>query len=409
MPNNLKPQPRQSIVEMFSSFLQFRESKNVWIPQAKLRRSMEEQLNNHTSPPTTGNFWALYWYKIWDKQPQTIAREHLYAYLQETAYKAAYDRAQKVHPSQRWDKLQEYFQVVFKNQIYERVLKKFDSEYGSDLAAFALPIFKNSINEELRQRNKAASHSDWSLLRHTTDKLLKKALQNHGLSEQDIESYLLLRDCFRKIYHPETPKANKQLSCPELETFQTITQTYNQERLGQLSNSGTKLNLNDIEVRLKEIAQAIRNYYAPVMISLNNPLSQEGVGEIQDIIPSSETESLLENLIREQEELNFNKLWQEINCILEEFLAKKLTSEQKKYFQLYYGVGLTQAEIAEKLLGEIKKQYTISRKMNKTCEQIVKVLVNWANNKKTHNLKSDNIVGNVDILLKEWLQKYYAN
>ena len=199
------------------------------------------------------------------------------------------------------------------------------------------------------------------------------------------------------------------MSCPELETFQTITQTYNQERLGQLSNSGTKLNLNDIEVRLKEIAQAIRNYYAPVMISLNNPLSQEGVGEIQDIIPSSETESLLENLIREQEELNFNKLRQEINCILEEFLVKKLTLEQKKYFQLYYGVGLTQAEIAEKLFGEIKKQYTISRKMNKTCEQIVKVLVNWANNKKTHNLKSDNIVGNVDILLKEWLQKYYAN
>ena len=124
MSDNLKLQPRQDIVEIFSSFLQFRESKSTWIPQLKLRRSMEEQLKNHAFPPTTGNFWALYWYKIWYKQPQTIARKHLYAYLQETAYKAAYDRAQKVHPSQRWDKLQEYFQVGFKNQIYERVLKK---------------------------------------------------------------------------------------------------------------------------------------------------------------------------------------------------------------------------------------------------------------------------------------------
>ncbi len=409
MRDNLKPQPRQSIVEMFSSFLQLRESKNVWIPQLKLRRSMEKHLKHHNSPPTKGNFWALYWYKIWYKQPQTIAKEHLYAYLQETAYKAAYDRAQKVHPSQRWDKLQEYFQIGFKNRIYDRVLKKFNSEYGSDLAAFALPIFKNSINEELRQANKAASHSDWSLLRHTADKLLNKALQTHGLSEQDIESYLLLRDCFKKLYNPETPKANKQLSSPDIETFQAITKTYNQERLSQLSNPGAKLNLNDIKVRIKEIAEAIRNYYAPVMISLNNPLGKQGLGEIQDIITSSETESLLENLIREQEELTVTKLQQEINSILEQFLAEKLTLEQKQYFQLYYGIGLTQAEIAEKLLGEIKKQYTISRKMNKTYEELLKVLVKWANNTKTHNSKSDNIVGNVDILLKEWLQKYYAN
>ncbi len=398
----------RNIVEMFASSLQFKESNTIWISQPKLLRNMEKHFKNYTFPQED-NRLALYWHKIWCKQPQGIAKEHLYAYLQEPAYKAAYDRSQKDDYSQRWDKLQEYFQIGFKNQIYDRVLKKFKSNYGSDLKAFALPIFKNSINEELRQGNKAAGHSNWSLLRHSSGKLWKKALQSRGLSNQQIESYLLLRDCFKALYNPETPKANKELPSPDLKTWQSITQLYNKERLNQLYNSGKKLNLNDIQVRLEETSQAIRNYYHPPQISLNNRLGGQEGREIKDIISSCETESLLENIIKEEEQFKFIKLQEEINYFLEKYLAEAISLEEKKCLQLFYGAGLTQAEIAEQLFGERKKQYKISRQLNNTSKKLLEALGIWVNNRETHNYEFDNIVDTINILLKEWLQKYYAN
>lgn len=401
--------PRNDVVEMFASFLQFQESTAVWVSQLRLRRSMEKSLQNHSSPPTEGNFWALYWHQIWFKQPQTLAKEHLYAYLQETAYKAAYDQSKKVDSAQRWDKLQEYFQIGFKNQVYDHVLKRFNSQYGSGLAAFALPIFKNSIKEELRKANKAACHSNWSLLRRSSIKLWSKALEIRGLSSQDIESYLLLRDCFKALYSPKTAKINQKLSAPDADTWQAITQLYNQERLSQLSNSGQELSLQDIQERLEETAQAIRNYHNPQQISLNAPIVEQAGVELQDNISNDEAGSLLDDVIAQQEQVTISNLQQEIKSVLENALAEKVKPEQKQYLKLLYSQGLTQTEIAEQLLGDKKKQYKISRQINSGSQKLLKALVAWAKNQKTHNFDPDNIVDTVDILLKEWLQNYYAN
>lgn len=80
-------QPRQSIIEIFSIFVQFPgERFSRWATESNLRRRIQSCLN-HTPQDTSEYFWALYWYKFW-QLPETklLARQHLIAYLQEPCY-----------------------------------------------------------------------------------------------------------------------------------------------------------------------------------------------------------------------------------------------------------------------------------------------------------------------------------
>jgi len=57
--------PRQSIIESFSTFVQFDVDRfSGWASDPKLRRSMQSCLARFPQPETPENFWALYWYKV---------------------------------------------------------------------------------------------------------------------------------------------------------------------------------------------------------------------------------------------------------------------------------------------------------------------------------------------------------
>ncbi|WP_306557964.1 hypothetical protein [Nostoc sp. 'Peltigera malacea cyanobiont' DB3992] len=65
-------QPRQGIVEIFSTFVQFDlDQFSGWATNAKLRRSMKVCLESSTEKSDT--FWALYWYRVWQTQSSAVA------------------------------------------------------------------------------------------------------------------------------------------------------------------------------------------------------------------------------------------------------------------------------------------------------------------------------------------------
>ena len=82
--------PRQTITELFSTFLEWAEDcASGWLIDPKLRRSMDNCLKWLPEVKNSENFWALYWHKIWQTQSDSLAGEHLSAYLQEVCYWAA--------------------------------------------------------------------------------------------------------------------------------------------------------------------------------------------------------------------------------------------------------------------------------------------------------------------------------
>jgi hypothetical protein len=102
--------PRTEIVEMFSTFVKFNVDGRFlkWISTVRLRRSMEKYTSANNSP----EFWAMYWHQLWLERSPTLAREHIYAYLQEPCYQAAEKFWYKYKGKFPDYRIEDYFQMA---------------------------------------------------------------------------------------------------------------------------------------------------------------------------------------------------------------------------------------------------------------------------------------------------------
>ena len=86
-------------------------------------------------------------------------------------------------------------------------------------------------------------------------------------------------------------------------------------------------------------------------------------------------------------------------------IRDRLKPEAQKLLELYYSMGLKQAEIAQELNSQ---QYTISRKLAKTRKNLLKSLAEWTEETMHISLTSD-VLDNISSLLEEWLADYYGS
>ena len=82
----------------------------------------------------------------------------------------------------------------------DKILKGFNAEQGFDLKNYAIAAFSSLIRDQLRQRKEVDICTDWSLLRKVSQKRLVAALQAQGLTQAEIERYLLPGDLIAHLY-----------------------------------------------------------------------------------------------------------------------------------------------------------------------------------------------------------------
>ena len=389
--------PRQNTVEIFSTFIQFDYDRfNSWATDARLRRSMRQSVSKVAADNST-NFWALYWHQIWQEQPQGLAREHLAAYLQEVCFWSSTKTIAGFSSSQYT--VSDCFQVAISR--IDKVLKGFDRERGFNLKSYASITFGNLIRELLRQKKEIDICSDWSLLRKLSQKRMTEALANAGLDPATVEQYLLAWNCFKTIYVPERASSTRKLSKPEPETWSEIAKLYNQERKTQLDQSDAAT-IESLERWMLICVKAVRSYLFPNVTSINKPKPGYDSGEIVDSIVGEVDDSLLTDLIADEESQQRSQQQSEISQFLTATIAK-LKPEEQKLLELYYSLGLKQAEIAKELKTQ---QYTISRKLSKARKVLLKALAEWTQSTMHISLTSD-VLDNISSLLEEWLAEYY--
>ncbi|MEM8674644.1 MAG: sigma-70 family RNA polymerase sigma factor [Cyanobacteria bacterium P01_G01_bin.67] len=390
--------PRQDTVEIFSTFIQFDYDRfGSWATDARLRRSMRQSLNK-VSVENSVSFWALYWHQIWQEQPQGMAREHLAAYLQEVCFWSATKTISGFNSSQYT--VPDCFQVAISR--IDKVLKGFDRERGFNLKSYASITFGNLIRELLRQKKEIDICSDWSLLRKLSQKRMSEALTNAGLEQGVVEQYILAWNCFKTVYVPERASTTRKLPKPDPESWQAIATLYNQERQTQLQNSSPAVTVANLEKWMIICVKAVRSYLFPNVTSINKPKPGYDTGEIVDSIVGEVDESLLTDLIAEEEARDRSQQQTDLNQFLTATIAK-LKPESQKLLELYYSHGLKQAEIAQELNTQ---QYTISRKLSKARKVLLKALAEWSQSTMHISLTSD-ILDNISSLLEEWLANNY--
>ncbi|MEH2416309.1 MAG: sigma-70 family RNA polymerase sigma factor [Nostoc sp.] len=391
-------QPRQGIVEIFSTFVQFEADQfSGWATDAKLRRSMKVCLEE-SSTQRSDTFWALYWYEVWQTQSSAVAIAHLSAYLQEVCYWTARKFALNFA---RQSSLADCFQMAIAH--INKILKTFNPQYSSHLKAYAELAFESIIKDVLRLRREANICSDWALLHKLSRKRLVQSLQNAGFNAQTIESYVLAWECFKELYTGDNTKI-RQLTKPDTLTWEAITNLYNAERLSRLSSPTAAVNQQTIESWVLSSAKAARTFLYPKIVSADAPLKEEDDGNLLDILPANLPTSLLTEIIEQEEAANTRNQQAQLDQVLHQAIAA-MDAKSQELLQVYYGQKLTQTEVAAQL--EIK-QYTVSRRLSSIKKSLLLTLTQWSQNTLHISPKSD-VIDAINTSLEEWLKVQYSH
>lgn len=392
--------PRQSLIEHFSAFLQFDADhfKN-WVIEPQLRRSIRNCFQQYPQPETSENFWALYWHRVWQVQPDSLARGHLAAYVQEVCYWAAQKMTERFAMTQYG--LADCFQMAITR--LDRVLKGFNSDLGCNFKNYASATLSSLIRESLRQRREIDICSDWALLRKLSQKRLTEALQNAGLSDHAIASYVLAWRCFKTLYTPQQATGTRKLPKPDQNTWEAIAQLYNRENQDQLGPQSPSANPEILEKRLHSCASTARAYLYPNVVSINTPKPGQEGSDFLDHLPDAAQTSLLNQMIAEEEAQTRQTQKDQLSSVLSEALVQ-LDPQAQKMLQLYYQASLTQQQIA-KQLGI--KQYTVSRRLVKVREALLRKIAEWSQ-QTLHIMPSLDVLKYTGPILEEWLEAYYG-
>jgi len=393
--------PRQNIIELFSTFLQFEAERfSGWVTEPKLRRSMQSCLTGLQQSEASEHFWVIYWYKYWQSELNNVSKSHLTAYLQEPCYWAAQKTSNNFGSNQYT--LSDCFQIAIAN--VDTVLKGYNPTQGFPLKNYASAIFSSAIRNSLRDRQEVNISTTWSLLRRLSQKGLVESLQQTGLSSDKIASYVLAWKCFKTLYQPAQATGTRKLPAPDNVTWDAIANLYNQQRITQLPSGAIAVNPEILEKWLTSCAKAARNYLYPSVVSLNAPKPGQETDEFIDSLPESATESLLTEIIVQEEQQNRAVRLKEMNAVLKNAIGK-LDSEAQTIIKLYYGQDLTQQQIAKELN---IKQYTISRRLTKSRESLLLELSQWSRDT-LHISLSSNVLKDMSIVLEGWLKHSLNN
>ncbi|MBI4781810.1 MAG: sigma-70 family RNA polymerase sigma factor [Oscillatoriophycideae cyanobacterium NC_groundwater_1537_Pr4_S-0.65um_50_18] len=399
--------PRQSLVEQFSTFLQFDGDRfRNWATDGRLRRSMEQRLEK-AQRQEPENFWALYWHKLWRAEPDRLgqlAQAHLTAYVQEPCYWVAQKTANSFASSQFT--LADCFQMAIAQA--DRVLRGFDAQQGFNFKSYASATLNSLIRENLRQRQAVDICTDWALLRKISQKRLTEALRSAGASESAIATSILAWTGFKLIYVPQQTTGTRKLSKPERDTWEAIARYYNSANSEAGSDNAEQSQRTatpeTVEKWLATCAKAARAYLYPNVISINRPKPGQESGEfLDDLSETSKTESLLTELIA-AEEAETRKAWRsQLGEVLESAI-RQLEPTLQELVALYYAGDLTQQQIADRLQ---MKQYTISRRLTKVRESLLKALAIWGE-ETLHIVPTSDLLKATSAALEEWLVGRYG-
>lgn len=391
--------PRQTISELFSTFLQFEGNTfQCWATDPRLLRSIRRHIESLGQQKLSDSFWVTYWYKKWMKRPDYIAEAHLFAYLQEACYWSGH-KALKNYAHLPYT-LSDYCQLAGMN--IKKVLQTYKPERNSNIKLYAVTVLLRAIRDLLRQRKETDNCTPWALLRKISKKRFTEALARTGLGPEIIAQYCLAWSCFNQQYIVKQANGSSQLPKPDPATWQAITQLYNAQRQHQMIALGLDGTPKMIEEWLVQCAQWVRDYLYPNMVSLNQPKSGAPPTQWQDDLPAEDLDEPLTALIAIEQLEERNQQRAQLTTVLTTALDH-LSPKIQTMLSLYYGHSLTQQQIAQKL--EIK-QYSVSRSLTKARTTLLNEVVQWSQTS-LHISPNSNLIINSGAIIDDWLKCHY--
>jgi RNA polymerase sigma factor (sigma-70 family) len=393
---------RTTIVEQFSTFIRWEDNRfRSWHSEPRLQRSIANAVEQNAT--LTAFQWVVFCHSRLDTNDhdqnlQTRqSRDHLYAYLQEPCYQAAYDIWNTYRNYSTEYAIADYFQ--FGILRFDKLLSGFNPQLNASLDAYANSFLKWRITDTLRERHKGWGYTNWSLLLYRSKLCVKNALIRYGIAGALLESYLLTWECYVEIYKPAKQVRDGSIQEPTPQHWQTITSAYN-------AMTSSQKEAADIKTWILDCGKAVSSY-----ISLNS-VSCDGLNrkETQDLESRMVDESQIEAIDFESV-VDYQQIHQKICVWLQAEIEAldthktRLNPNLKEILELYYKQGLKQAVIGQKLGID---QTTVARNLQKIKKILTDRFIQWSEENLNIALKSNDIEL-MSKVFEEWIRYYYQN
>jgi predicted transcriptional regulator len=382
---------------------------SIWIRKPKLERNLARLLKQR---PDLNNELALlqYFCEAVQQDSDSLALEHLSAYLEPaclwTAYKLDSDfningysgsdylqlaRTQLLEPKIIPD------QQGLKREVpYLVWLCLHYNPNQSKITTYAYLKLRSAILSQLFKHQETARLSDWALLKNSTKKALKTALEKTGISEGKIQRCLGAWQGFCAVYGQVSVPKNRKLPEPTEAQWMAIFQYFSEQNL-----TGS---IPEVKNLLKSCVQVLRERNLIQIIALDGV--DEAVQEKQQL-------EMVEQCEFQQLEWEEKDAGEARDQQLSDFLGatiatlpknnRKKSIDPRKLVILYYSFpGLNETQIG-KLLGV--NQSTISRHLEKHKTSILESLAQWCQKERGLPLTVENnnaLSEKLEIGLKEY-------
>lgn len=393
---------RTTIVEQFSTFIRWEENRfRSWHSEPRLQRSISNAVEQNTI--LTAFQWVVFCHSRLDtndldRNLQTRqSRDHLYAYLQEPCYHAAYDIWNTYRNYSTEYAIADYFQCGILR--FDKLLSGFNPQLNSNLEAYANSFLKWRITDTLRELHKGWGYTSWSLLLYRGKRCVKNALIRYGIAGELLESYLLAWECYVEIYKSVKQVRDGSIQEPTPQSWQSITSAYN-------AMTGAQKEATDIKKWIVDCGKAVSSY-----ISLNS-VSADAMNrpEIDNLESRLGDESQIEELefgsIVDYQQIH-QKICRWLQAEIEQLDIQKtrLNPNIKEILALYYKQGITQTAIGQQLG---INQGTVARNLQKIKEILTDKFIQWSAENLNISLKSNDIQV-MSKVFEEWIRLYYQN
>jgi RNA polymerase sigma factor (sigma-70 family) len=393
---------RLTIVEQFSTFILWEDNRfSHWRSDPRLQRSISNGLEQNSA--LTSSQWTIVWHSRLDLIDQNRSlqtrqsREHLYAYLQEPCYQAAFDIWNTYRNYSTEYVIADYFQCGVLR--FDKLLSSFNPQLNSNLEAYALSFLKWRITDTLRELHKGWGYTSWSLLLYRSKLCVKNALIRYGISGELLESYLLAWECYVEIYKPVRQVRDGSIQEPTTQYWQSITFAYN-------AMTNPQKEVADIKKWILDCGKAVSSYISLNSVS-SNAMNQQQTNDLESrLVDEDRIEELDFRAVVDYQKIH-QKIYIWLKAEIEQLDVHKtrLNPNIKEILELYYKQGIKQVAIGQQLG---INQATVARNLQKIKEILTDKFIQWSAENLSISLKSNDIEV-MSKVFEEWIRLYYHN
>ena len=309
----------------------------------------------------------------WEPSHKTqLAYEHLASYFEERCYWTAKDLC-KYRNANSWEEYLCIARLLVYNPLkLSEILVKYNPQ-NANLDTY----ITNTLTNHIKSSAEVSRFSRWRLLYTKSDKELIEALKVVGILEPEISQIIFARKLFKQVYlinkvkNPARSKGKKWID-PDQKDFEESELFYNAKKVLPSTphevSANTKVTAKQIQDWMEICIKALENYPKTILPKFSlDALQSDGM------IAKSELEVLeieWSGISSTEETKEQGFLTNKANSVLSKQLQAMKLDEQK-ILLLYYGFGLNQKQLADRLG---INQSTISRYLTKSTIKLLSSL-----------------------------------